>query len=1201
MAIITSLEKFKEFLKKNSNNSFEIQKAVVSTPRDPDTGGTDLNLLERGDSAWITVTDPSSPLHGRPILITKRPDNLLALTGGAGVQAQARRHMVLGGTPEKTESELESEEQIKKIEEENAPIEDARRDKKRAVRDLTDELKPMIKEMEKALGIKDMDPRKLAKKKDEIKEFILNKLGEDTNEEEAAHLSNLITRYYARAEREVKSRVRVEREKKIFSDLQLQKKFKGEDRGEFVFDVGEEGDENLVSVEEKEKLPEDIREQIESVADDYTPMDVTIPDINDLVGKTPVEQESIVANHFDNAAEEFFADDRVDHPIRDEDDEEDEKGLSEPPPKIELGVTVEPLKFDYSEDISDAVSTMRNFVAKKKEIDDLTDKIKKVPLSVIRSTTMNSLLEEIREADFEADVTPEDLADMASENYEQFLTSSSALAFYDTLGTMWSDGMALTHRIDDRSEFTSMKFQVDAGAATALTALSRKYLGYGMDTLRLIRNGSLELAVASVALEIKNKHEKDTYDEIIRDALKYQSENQIAAEREAISKHQRLDTQYQEILRQEISGELVDQVHIHSLKTDNLIEQRVNMGSAFGSLQASGTFVDYLMRFRNGSSVASVNVGSRMEDADAIVKSLGLNKLKRKTYDIDVTDPNNIQVKIGLGSFGRIVSRDKDTTARNDAYEAIKTNMDDVVEDDDGNLQVENYDVPLWKDSYMDDNGDRQKFNWRVEQRNDIEWFNEMTKPTEENPDGVGGGTITRVTGAGKTASSLGFFAGKINDNPDYKAVVAVPRGRSEQWIAEAEKFSDLKMVHIPDGSSKQVIEETLASAAPGSIVVTGHREVSRGYDILNDMQQGDDKFHGISIDEPQTLIAKGQRGNIGSQGKKIMKLPFGHRMALTATIARNNASEAYDIVKWASQAKDLGSRASFVRMYGGFGGGVNAQDTATAMALQEKIGPYISGSRITQPTFQTKRSDIGFKKTDSQIARQKELESNSADIIDRRVTAISEDVRNNPNHPLRRTDDSWERNLRSKATKQARGEVRNSFRAIMDGGNWQENSKFLALGQNFESAGPDKKHVVFIDSKEQRQTLSSMLKDMGVTTPKIKNIASTATSSISGREMAARAKSFQKDPNVNFIIIDSSSASGYNLQQGDAIHFIGDPKSAETYLQAQGRIARMPREGDIDIMTYKFDDDVDEQSRWRGVENQIKLIAATTPALTQI
>ena len=55
---------------------------------------------------------------------------------------------------------------------------------------------------------------------------------------------------------------------------------------------------------------------------------------------------------------------------------------------------------------------------------------------------------------------------------------------------------------------------------------------------------------------------------------------------------------------------------------------------------------------------------------------------------------------------------------------------------------------------------------------------------------------------------------------------------------------------------------------------------------------------------------------------------------------------------------------------------------------------------------------------------------------------------------------------------------------------------------------------------------------------------------------MAARAKAFRDDPKVKFIMIDRTSSSGYNLQSGHALHVLGSPDSAATYLQAQGRVA---------------------------------------------
>ena len=97
-----------------------LEKAVIQTPIKD--GKFDSDSVPVGASVWITVTNPSSPLHGRPILITKRPDNLFALTGGGGVSGDARRHMVLTGSPRKTKRDKELEEEIKDAERYNEPL-----------------------------------------------------------------------------------------------------------------------------------------------------------------------------------------------------------------------------------------------------------------------------------------------------------------------------------------------------------------------------------------------------------------------------------------------------------------------------------------------------------------------------------------------------------------------------------------------------------------------------------------------------------------------------------------------------------------------------------------------------------------------------------------------------------------------------------------------------------------------------------------------------------------------------------------------------------------------------------------------------------------------------------------------------------------------------------------------------------------------
>ena len=60
-----------------------LRKAIVPTPRKGD-GSVHWESVSAGESIWVTVKKPDSPLRGRPILVTKRPDGMFAVTGGAG-------------------------------------------------------------------------------------------------------------------------------------------------------------------------------------------------------------------------------------------------------------------------------------------------------------------------------------------------------------------------------------------------------------------------------------------------------------------------------------------------------------------------------------------------------------------------------------------------------------------------------------------------------------------------------------------------------------------------------------------------------------------------------------------------------------------------------------------------------------------------------------------------------------------------------------------------------------------------------------------------------------------------------------------------------------------------------------------------------------------------------------------------------------
>jgi hypothetical protein len=142
-------------------------------------------------------------------------------------------------------------------------------------------------------------------------------------------------------------------------------------------------------------------------------------------------------------------------------------------------------------------------------------------------------------------------------------------------------------------------------------------------------------------------------------------------------------------------------------------------------------------------------------------------------------------------------------------------------------------------------------------------------------------------------------------------------------------------------------------------------------------------------------------------------------------------------------------------------------------------------------------------------------------------------------------------------------------------------------------------KHVIFIDNNTQRSAAIAGLTASGLKRNQVLNIASSATSGgIKGEMMAANVDRFTKDKDARVIFIDKQSASGYNLQAGDTLHVIGTPSDAANYLQAQGRLARMPRTGDVKIKTYRYTDAPFENQRWERLNTQIKMLKATAPAM---
>ena len=471
--------------------------------------------------------------------------------------------------------------------------------------------------------------------------------------------------------------------------------------------------------------------------------------------------------------------------------------------------------------LQEAVDKVQDYWQKRRDVEEIGRQLKKVPLAKVTPSTVAAI-----QARDIAPASLQEIEERVDRELQEAMTKNTALALYDALGQHWNDDISLSDNLRSRgSRDSTMQFHVNAGASSALAALGKEVLGTRFDASRLIQDGNIEMASAAMVLEIARVHgtTSDAFEKITERIKQHNAVNQKATEVRAMEQHYKLSRQYQEVQRQKENAELLDQVQISSLETDNLIAQRTNLGTALGSLQASATFYDYLEKLKGArrAPVLSVSVGGQADLAEAIRAKLGL----KKDYDIDVSDPSDIKLNVGLTSLSKYVREAPDVSATENVYEQLKTNMEGVVEDPNGNLVVEDYDVPGWKRTFEDAEGSEQEYKWRVEQRNDIEWLREATKSSEDNPEGVGGGLITRVTGAGKTNTALGFFGHKIAEDPSYKGLVTVPRGRSAQWVEEAAKFSSLNVEHIQDGTSKARVDEILADSQPGTIYVLGHRE----------------------------------------------------------------------------------------------------------------------------------------------------------------------------------------------------------------------------------------------------------------------------------------------------------------------------------------------------------------------------------------
>lgn len=1247
-----------------------VLKGVIRTPMSG--GRVDYGSVPVGSSIWVTVKDESSPLHGRPILITKRPDGLFALEGGSGFshwhddkKVAARKHMVLAaGAPKSTTADRAMAGKL------------AERDAKKA------ELSEQMKVQRESRKVASADARKAfglpedvtfskadnIRHRDKVQQLFVD--GGATPEEAKTFASSVVREFNGMTKRYL-GYMKVRRAQKAHevvggpmlevADGDTQDDphatLAHDDAHELQVDVQAMVDGILKANEEKKKrkkrslTPQEAEAEAQSLGDEQVDDQLGALD-QPADGEGEPDQSAVVAPD----KESEFTDDSV-NPTDDTvsfdapSEEEQEQAPAPPPPppppppKITLAKAAEWQASDFDAAKSALDAFRREHVARngakviKQDLEQYKDLRLISPTAVDRQTLA-------------ADGLSDDDFDDLMEQYRQIATIPAAGAFYSAVGEHWNDDIPYADGIGGFAE---------KGAVSAVTGIlgDDAMLDSRIDVGGIVRRLGIEGAAYALAGDIIANHGKELVDlpggkkqgkidNLINKLTNYNAKNQREAEDKALRRHDELKRQGGLIEQMIDSGDLAvddvpegeDKPDLHAvpsaalkaiqaranaegtrLLAENIAAQRENLGVGLGSLQMSATLLHALESTRKLAGArdpqaqwVTLHFGDNKEGRDEAMKAM---KVGAGALVPDHDLRMGYSLKVDTTRLKRYIGKMKVDSARNQDWEETKSSQAGV-KDVGGQEVVPDYKVPFFKDTFTDADGVEKPSLFRKNQRNDIEWLRKS-----------GGGVITRTTGAGKTNTTLGFYAQQIAERPHYHGVAVVPNKRGDQWAKEASNFTTLKTHTVPDNATAAQLDQHLReyAASPGGVLIIGHKQAARAAEALQKMYEAG-KLHGMTIDEPQEMMGRSKLAKLTGGAQNVMKVgakaetvtnkkgesrvvrrpdPAFNRIALTATPAKREAVQAYDLVNW-TNPKQLGPRVKFRSAFSGYGEGTNAADNALANMVGKEIAPYVSGDEHVNNPFALNVQEHLVARTPEQAQRQRDIEASSKTDMADLTQAKFESLKKNPANASKAKKD-----LMAEAKDHARRTIAERHRENLDSGAYSEdergnkklidasgaaagNAKIKAMMQTIEAAPRGQKHVIFINGKLQRAAVMAALKDKGYSPNAIKNMTEGSPAEVEAKKHAWKTGG----GDVPFLLIDRNGASGHNLQEGDHMHILAAPDDAAQMLQAQGRIARGNKRTDVTIHNYKTHDSPFETASWEGIDRGMKLMAATSPGLAK-
>jgi len=1220
----------------------KLHKAVIRTPMAD--GHVDWDAVPVGDSIWVTITK-EGPLRGRRLLLTKRPDGLFTVTGGtpflrAGSfdpdkpydSGAAYRHMVMSpesGAGALTPGERKVREERRRIQEELKPLREEARKKRK---ELGNRVREARRAYQEAIGFH-VGVLTSADLKAINKAFHRYALEQGCREELAQRWANAVTsslrhahnyaiahyeaevgalaqhiealveggmsfneaRRVACAELPVTGPIDLSRlvlpslPAEDATDVEIESTVRNqveESLQQLMQQAHEAPPPVLVSEEELEGEAATSEEGTTVV---QGPAETKPPTTGELLAeanKQAAEEDLDVAAVIEHNLEAGAIGDVLDRAIAEEVATEPEPPTERPAAeRTERRATAEALEklstlerleepeeakeekpkekrqaaFRRPEQIirdlrhlQEVTEQYRNFHEVSLQVAKLRRRISQLVAKMPKSVDKPAAV--LARFSIEAEPVSEQELQRRIEEYHAAPPSRRADALYQAAKKHW--GAPMTDREGNlvRDEEGNpvagpnmMTRQIIEGASSALTGIVGKLFRRRVDVGRLVSALTPEGAAAALAWDLYHRVDREAFQRIIARLEEYNAENQVRTEEAILIRNQKLIAEERKIRERE--GVLNPLVY-DQLLAQNLQRQRDNLGVGLGSLQASAALLAAMRMIEEGQQPeVTILCGDSREYAEERLRELKLREGQKGTRVLFNPRSGNWEIRASVFGLQRFINYQSYEAQRNERWEAIKNDESEVTEADT---------PPGFKSTIVSLNpetGKREETPLRLRkaQRNDIRWLLE-----------AGGGMVTRVTGAGKTLTAVGFIAHKLAENPNHRGLVIVPRGHVERWAEEVQRFTDLPVYVIPETGADKAKRARLYNRGPG-IYITAHRQASFDTDAIEAA-----KFDTCVVDEPQ-MLRSSRSHRLGAQARRIFRMPFQHRIALTATPAREFAVEAYNLVNWTNPGA-LGPRTQFERAFTGFGAGTNAQSEALGTLLNDVLAPYISSSKQESRPYQVTHRNHELSISEAQRRREAEIDARLPELI---------------------------KQYRGKGGRTAALKaLMEMHRGNVDDGDWRENPKaqqMLRQIAEIDREDPAGKHVIYVSSPEQRQMVTAALLESGFRRSQVKNICQGTDAS----DVHKRKAQWQNDPNCRFIIIDSSSCTGHNLQEGSYLHVLGAPKDAAEQLQTYGRICRSPRHGDVQIFGYRTDSPFESED-WHRLDEQIKLIQATAPSLLE-